>query len=231
MKRHTQRCTYCGAKGRVTDDHVPPATIFAHPRPSNLRTVPCCPRCNHDGGQDDEYFRDTLAMREDLSEDPSIQGVIGNYYRSLARPRVAAYKREMIDNIRPINVISPGGIFLRRAVGCSIDGARLARVVTRTVRGLFYWHESRRLPSDCPMVTYERSAIPTRELAQAFETMAKAVAQHGNTDTIGDAFRYGYIARPEHGKDVSWWLLEFYQKVHWLVVTGRLNKSLLASNE
>jgi 5-methylcytosine-specific restriction endonuclease McrA len=61
-------CAYCGDVGIITRDHVPPKGIFPKPRPANLITVPACSKCHsQQTSRDDEYFRNTLNVREDLS--------------------------------------------------------------------------------------------------------------------------------------------------------------------
>jgi len=36
---------------------VPPKNLFPEPRPTNLITVKCCAKCNHDYSKDDQLFR------------------------------------------------------------------------------------------------------------------------------------------------------------------------------
>ena len=89
-KRRSRRraptvCTYCGRLNPTSVDHVPPRSLFAKPRPSNLVTVPSCEPCNIGASQDDEYFRLTIALRHDL-DDPDADAAMDAAVRSLSRP-------------------------------------------------------------------------------------------------------------------------------------------------
>ena len=65
-------CVYCGKIRTITDDHIPPSSIFAKPKPNNLITVPSCHYCNQGSSKDDEYFRLTLTIRKDVSQHPDV---------------------------------------------------------------------------------------------------------------------------------------------------------------
>src|ERR1035438_5520947 len=57
-------CVYCGARGDVTDDHVPPRSFYGRTPPANLITVPACEACNRGFGQLDDYARFVLITTE-----------------------------------------------------------------------------------------------------------------------------------------------------------------------
>ncbi len=88
-------CTFCGLKGYVTDDHVPPRCLFSRPRPNNLVTVPACKDCNtRKSSKDDEYFRLTFGMDEKSIGNPDREGVrasspICTHCCSASRPRAS----------------------------------------------------------------------------------------------------------------------------------------------
>ena len=54
--RKIGECIYCGKIGPLSVDHIPPKSLFQHPRPNNLITVPSCDDCNKGAQKDDDYF-------------------------------------------------------------------------------------------------------------------------------------------------------------------------------
>jgi hypothetical protein len=63
-KRKIGQCVHCGRTDYISDDHLPPQSLFPAPRPNNLITVPSCDGCNGGSSKDDEYFRLWLVSRE-----------------------------------------------------------------------------------------------------------------------------------------------------------------------
>ena len=94
-------CVYCGGTDDLTDDHVPPKTIFPKPRPSGLITVRSCKKCNCGSSRDDEHFRMMLCLRHDS---PRLHHLV-----RIAGPKDdeagdRAQRRQMLDGLvrRPV---------------------------------------------------------------------------------------------------------------------------------
>src|SRR5450830_560519 len=79
-------CTWCGAVGVVTDDHVPPRTVFADPRPPDLVTVDACLPCNRSASLDDEYFKQIISATADPTTSSDAAAGWDAVLRSLRRP-------------------------------------------------------------------------------------------------------------------------------------------------
>jgi hypothetical protein len=136
-----KQCAYCGDVGIVTRDHVPPKSIFPKPRPANLITVPACPKCHsQQTSRDDEYFRNTLNVREDLSQHPGVLKVQPVVLRSFYNPNKSGMLGEFLKSIRLIQQLTPAGIIVKNKLGFEADMVRIRRVVQRIVIGLFYHH-------------------------------------------------------------------------------------------
>ena len=133
-------CVYCGKDGPITDDHVPPKGIFAPPRPSNLITVPSCLECNSSASMDDEYFRIRVCLNDQARGHPDVNGNLPSVLKALTRPEASGLKQALLNDWRNVDVTTKGGIFLGRRTAFEVDMNRIARVVQRIVRGLYY-HE------------------------------------------------------------------------------------------
>jgi hypothetical protein len=137
-----KKCVYCGAQNPETKDHVPPKGIFPKPRPSNLITVPCCNKCHDGTSKDDEYFRDMIALRDDVHNHPKIQKIISNIMESLAKPEKQRYASSLFKGTKAKRLITPSGLYVGNGIFFNVDISRLDKVVERTVKGLF-WHEKK----------------------------------------------------------------------------------------
>src|SRR5690349_12698566 len=80
-------CVYCAAMKHLTREHVPPKSLFAPPRPSDLITVPCCAVCNSSGSRDDEYLRLALCIRAETCDHPDAKAGFQALLRSLQNPK------------------------------------------------------------------------------------------------------------------------------------------------
>jgi hypothetical protein len=78
-------CVYYGSTEALTDDHIPPKTLFPKARPANLITVRSCRSCNEGASKDDEYFRLVISMRNDSGDHPAVKKTIPSIYRSFAK--------------------------------------------------------------------------------------------------------------------------------------------------
>src|SRR4051812_45143873 len=94
-KYRNKQCVYCGQLA-TTGDHIPPASLFASPRPNNLIKVPSCKACNDGASKDDEYFRVQLALREDMRGHPDVEGVLPDVIRGLENPAKHKFKEALV---------------------------------------------------------------------------------------------------------------------------------------
>jgi hypothetical protein len=198
-------CTYCDQPAQEPD-HVPPACIFPSPRPSNLITVPSCRACNLGYSKDDEYLKQVLAMRHDISEQPRAQPMVDSVFRALARKEAQRHTAMMLRSLIEYPVRSPGGLHLGTAMAYHVNLHRLRRSLARTTRAL-YRHECKdRLPL-AHVVTVAADLTVDAETAQA----ALGHLAGRPVQTIGNGvFRYAFVlasGRP----GASLWLMEFYE--------------------
>lgn len=205
---------YCGSRKDLTRDHVPPKCLFATP-PQNAITVPSCQECNQEASKDDEYFRQNLAARRDVGDHPEASKVMEKTYRSLRRPEAQGLKRSFLNNVDFFYFVNEMG-FIEPGAGYFPDRERLGRVASRVIRGLF-WHKiNRRLPNH-----YEVDASVVEQPQQISEQLANLCAEVLKEDPIAlgkGVFKCWFKSTPED-KFTSLWILQFYNKIHFLGVT------------
>jgi hypothetical protein len=214
-------CVYCGAIGPITGDHIPPQNLFARPRPNNLIVVPSCLSCNQSASLDDEYFRMTLSLREDMQPHPANDQLRRAVHRAFANPRKAKFTRAFFQGVRRADVETPSGIYLGQQPIYEVNLRRLERVAARIAKGLFYHTRKLRLPDDYDMISFseEGNEYASDEFAERIRTRVLAPLWSVRENLIGpDVFSYRFLFA-EDDPNVSAWLLIFFKAVRFVCVS------------
>jgi hypothetical protein len=218
------QCVYCGTIAELTDDHIPPKSLFAKPRPNNLISVPSCKLCNGGASDDDEYFRLMLTLREDTYMHPDVQRLLPVVFRSLTKPNKVGFSKSFFESIKEVELMTSSGLFLGQRPGYDVDLARLDHVAQRIVKGLFYRERGVRLPDDYEVSAYSASGL---------STLAKDTKDYiinnivdpillETPKTIGNnVFTYRYAFNPNDPNNSVWHFI-FYEKVVFLGFTAPL---------
>jgi hypothetical protein len=212
--RKAGECIYCGQTKSLTKDHIPPKNLFAKPRPSNLITVPCCRSCNESFQKDDEYFQMIMHTRMETGGHAELNKTKAKFIASLNRKERVRFKSSIINNMFTAELVTKSGLYAGTAPALLVDGARINRVGSRIVQGLFF-HETRlRLPD-----TYEAVAFadPLSEDVNAggVATMRDIVGfmLSKSAKVIGNnVFSYCFHFH-EEDEYMSAWLMTFYEKM------------------
>lgn len=220
--RHVQgTCIYCGKTAPVTRDHLPPESLFPKPRPSNLVTVPSCLECNNSASKDDEYFRLTLSIRHNAKR-PLAKQVADTALRGLARDEHTLFRNNFFQGVREVDIMTADGKYAGRGGSYSVDHARLGKVATRIIRGLYFHHYGNALPTWCEVDTWCEDGLigvddNTIQLLQSY-----ALLLHQSPPLeIGDGV-FKYWHRLADGNDHNYcsiWLLEFYESTAFFGIT------------
>ncbi len=214
------QCIYCGRLDPASFDHVPPRSLFAKPRPATLITVPSCLECNTGASQDDEYFRAMVTLRHDLDH-PDAQAARDSTLRSLGRPQARGLLESLLATTQPVELRTPGGLYVGRSATYEPDAERLCRVARRVSLGLFYYETRRRLPDDYEARTYLPSAIDpsaTGALAR-LRDVAVALRASGSPRFVGRRVLSYWWQPTREDANVSAWLLVFYERVPFVTIT------------
>lgn len=209
MKRDRKaraECYLCGGVA-TTRDHIPPRGLFPAPRPHNLVTVPACETCNRGSSLHDEYFRVTVATG---SRD-SPQSVALLHQRILPRMRQSpALIAELMKSMRWTAIRSEGGIYLGHAPAFPIDRPRIQGVTEKIVKGLYYHHNKRRLPSDQIVAPY----LYNPSIEKPFQEAIASLPLYNIGD--GSVFSYRYCMG-DGPSPLSYWFLMFYNDTRFFI--------------
>ncbi len=195
-------CTICAQREATTRDHIPPKSIFPRPLPVDLITVPSCDTCNNEASVHDEQFKVFISFGiiepNELTE--RTLRTIENNNRLLIK---------LQEECRELGLVDPeGNVEMVRVVNW--DPEAHDQVIERIVRGLYFHHSGRPIPSD-----HEVKVQFLRDVPQQIQNEARF--QEGS---IGDEqFKYKYIIDPQTG--LSTWVFNFYG-VHFASGYNRL---------
>jgi hypothetical protein len=190
---------------------VPPEGFFPDGRPKGHR-LPACGPCNAAFAKDEEYARDCFALG---GHNPAALAVFqGAVTRSLIRPYARLTPVTKIERIKQdftrVNLVSPGGVFLRQETAIHFNEGRIRRVLTKIVRGLHDHHLAEPLESEA-ITIYFQPADPL--LNQLNQTTLSCAGR------FEDVFAYGGArALNEQGDELQMWWLVFFQTFITLAV-------------
>jgi hypothetical protein len=216
-------CTYCGENDFISRDHIPPESLFPKPRPGNLITVQSCDKCNGGASMDDEYFRLNLSIRNSATM-PAARPVADTALRGLRRELHSNFRTAFFKGLKEVNLCTKSGSFIERGVAYDVDLTRLSKVVTRIVRGLYFYHYNQRLPDWCEVDTWCLDGLNGINGVTAENLTALINRLQSNpVAEIGDGvFKYWHCLSDDGGKIDNFctvWLLVFYESTAFLGIT------------
>lgn len=213
-------CVYCGTRGEVTDDHVPPRSFYDKIPPNNLIKVPACERCNQGFAQIDDYVRFVLVTTEN-KESRTRKALIPKVRRFAEREESKRVLASFYDSLETGYMRNDKGVFVQREM-FEVDGARMDAFAVRVVKALFYREKRYRLPAG-----YVINPIHYRELP-VIESMVgerdfwpfilAELDQSPNRQKWGDVFAYSWVQSP-NDFNATWWLLSLYDRPQYLCST------------
>jgi hypothetical protein len=208
MKKKKQQkvgaCVYCGEIKPLTDDHVPPRSLFPRPWPSNLITVPSCADCNCGSSKDDEYFRLLISAREDTGGHTEVTKIHKKILSSLLKPNKVGFRKSVLASVNLVERKTPSGLYIGKSPAIDVDMSRIKRVARRIVKGLFYQETKIRLPS-----SYEAVAFPIEYKDFSDQIVSSLIAIQPRLIGNGVFSYRGYFL--EDDPNESAWLMFFYE--------------------
>src|SRR6266496_5360054 len=147
-------CVYCGEREANTEDHVVPEGFFEAAPEGGYIKVPACYECNNKRySRDEEYFLVAI-----LAEATATSNIASRVLDRLVADHRSGRRRRtglavsLLEKVRPVEVRSPGGIYLGTGPGLELDTARVNPVLEKIVRGLFFHRFQRLLPPGARVV-------------------------------------------------------------------------------
>lgn len=223
-------CYLCGTAPATTDDHVPPAGLFATTKGSDAYWLPACGPCNNSPSSEENYFRNVLAASGRNNEAAkAIDAALSGLQRgNPLYPREPLW--EFLKDFGPRDVVSEHGVILGRADAFRANELRLVPVATKIVRGLHYHDTKKPIAPDATFDT--RISFPDDQrgrsaLRAAWDMLAPHTPMtHGH---FRDVLRY-VAWQTASDRESSIWFLTFYESILFVV---RVNSSKFraATNE
>ena len=218
-KTQTGICTYCGVESQVTDDHIPPRSIFPkqNRKDVNLITVPACLCCNNGAKDDDEEFKVFVSMcvgRDGQTRNQLLESVV----RTIAKNQ--RLKRKIIERTaEPFTPLTGWSTRLGvYSVAWETQAAR--RVIARTIRGLYFHHYRTRLPKDVAVEIHFPEEIP-EPVAAGFLEFYRGFAAAASRSRIGNKKEFLYLhGKARDNEHCSFWVLVFYERLCTFGFTG-----------
>lgn len=211
-------CVYCGSSGPITHDHIPPKSLFMNPRPK-LITVYACQKCHKYTAKDDEYFRAVLSLKN-TANTKDAAAARDSFIRSMQRYDHSKFRKSFLSGVRSMNIMTPAGLHIGKRIVYEVDLARLGRVMSRIIKGLYYCHFYKRLPSEVSVSSWTIDGLNDLD-DDGRDTLYKIIAPLSNAkdNLIGDGntFCYRYITADR--EYCSAWLLTVYGSTIFLGLT------------
>jgi hypothetical protein len=219
---------YCGKVGPITDDHVPPESLFAKPRPSNLVKVPSCRLCNSGASMDDEYFKLNLTLRADVVNHPDIKQTLPTVLRSLTKPRKLGFAKSFALGLREIYLVNHAGAIVGKTGAYNVDLARLDKVIARITKGLFYHERGIRLPDNYDVRSFSDAGLQdaTADLKSDLQKLIIEPLMTQSARVVGSNTFVYRVAFTDIDPIASAWLLRFYERVSFLSLINKTDDDL-----
>jgi hypothetical protein len=207
-------CAYCGEVGPTTRDHVVPRCLFVHPFPKNLVTVPACQVCNGGKGGDDTFLRDYLTS-DIVGYDHPTAGTLfgGKVTRAVRHNRSELARLVRQGPARRLALRSPAGLHLGEAIEVPLPDGRIASILFKMVRGLYFDSRKTRLVDEIPYEVLRHPPDAWTRFATAFKDKAAKV--------LGDVFECAYMYGTED-PSITLWVMRFYRRIPFTIETGAL---------
>jgi hypothetical protein len=212
-------CAFCrNTFDGLTRDHVPSRGLFGDNLPSNLITVPACKKCNNNTSKDDEYFR-LLALEFHASDLPSAQQVNDSVLRSFKRPQAKRFRESVYSTLKPIELLSPAGLYVGKSFTMKMEMARLSRTVEKIIRGLFFHTKGYPVPEDYRVWSQCLFNINEAGARVYLEQIVPAI-KDTPVEAIGDrVFRYRYGWQLDT-PNIVFFQLGFYERIDFFGFTA-----------
>jgi hypothetical protein len=184
--------------------------------------VKSCRSCQRETFKDDEYFRNTIVLREDVYDHPAVKALLPTVWRSLSNSKARGLRQSFSKSVRMVNVVTPTGIYVESKPAMDVDLARLNRVASRILRGLFFKVTGSVLPDGYVAQAYQSSGFcpADPDVTAQFLAEIQNVIRRPQTISLGgnvfDCWR-GHVEANPH---ISLWVMVFYKKVSFLGLTG-----------
>jgi hypothetical protein len=174
-------------------------------------------------------------MLDGFDQQPDGAYIIDNVKRAFTNPKKQKFVESFRRTIRYVDRPHPLGLYVGRVPIVRIDPDRLARVVERIVKALYFHERGERLTDDCKVTARWASSFryDIGKGGQSYRSLRDYVLSRSHKIIGGDAFSYWFSFGDEFkdsGDNFSVWYFRFYGRFSVLSITdSRKESSLKAS--
>lgn len=210
MENNFRKCIYCNKEIADTIDEVPSRGLFPNPKIVQFIKIPACKNCNKGFSLDEEFFRNFVCGVGYEHSDNAKLLLSTKIKRSIIRRPKLAWS--LLEKMFPINLYAENGVFIGLKTGICLnkqDGDRISSVLTKYIKGLFYYHFHKRLTDDHEVKIFH---LKEKDILSLIKNI-----QINRVGKFSDVFSYGYAHAPN--TQISIWLLMFFEKFPFLAFT------------
>jgi len=199
---------FCGKDesfGPMNREHFAFKGLWGGPRPNGTKTLPAHTSCNKKFSEDNEYFRDVLAMEADAEQHPEVKRLRNGKLNRKIRSRPGAVAK-ILKNLRSVPQFTPSGLYIGDALKFDVDWPRMERVLQNVIKGVYYTVVGEPLPQECIIRVID---VTDREITD--ESHLRVIELMVGWQSFGDdVFRCQYVT----GNSVPRinCLMQFYRK-------------------
>jgi hypothetical protein len=213
-RRRNRQCAYCGEAKPSSRDHVIPRCLFPHPLPEDMVTVPACDDCNGRKSRHDDFLRDLLVTDFAGSQSPIAQQIFAaKTIRSHQQGKSLLGRIVMSDSMVELPIGDQAGEDDIAAIG-TFDSERATEMFSFIVRGLYFSFRSVLLPQDCNFQVGRLFKGDLAKWVHLFNELGAFGPHRLGDGVFSCVYNYG-----DTSKAVTFWLLEFYDRVQYSVLT------------
>jgi hypothetical protein len=150
MKKLPALCMFCGGDesfGPMNVEHFVPLCLWNGARPEKTRVCPAHKECNRKFSNDNEYFRDVMAMSAASSNHPEAVAIVnGPITRAIKRKKGSAFA--LVRDALPVTEVTLEGAAIRAGLASPVDMERIERVLQNITRGVWFQRNKCPLPQN-----------------------------------------------------------------------------------
>jgi hypothetical protein len=198
---------FCGkdkSLGPMNREHFVPKGLWSGKRPVRTVTLPAHIACNASFAEDNEYFRDVLAMETYAADHPEAKRLVEGELKRKIENQFGRIVKTMRDvAVRPIHTAS--GLYIGRHPTFRIDSDRIDRVLRNVVKGIFYRVTGRPVQATTEILVWNREILKH----DAYSSLVASMAPW--TGFGDDVFGCRFVTDNTY-PDVMICLMQFYRR-------------------
>lgn len=214
-------CAFCGIKGEVTEDHIPPKNLFIGCPDSGLIKVPSCDPCNNRSKLDDEYFRLFLIPQQEIALHPQAQKLNNKVRKKFDDNPRKGLEIRMYSQLHTKDFYTPAGIYLGKKDLIYPEYSRIEASLKKIIKGLYFHLVQRPFPfglCNTAVIDIRQIHDLQKVLRLDLDQCVKALAKYPTVD-IYDVFSYKYVVSVDTQPAITAWILTFFEKRKFFGVT------------